>query len=89
MALKYTQIPISMTEYNEKMAKIIATPRPVHETLTELLNEAAKYRIVETDCNKCKNKCKWERDSIRICADFKPKVVRKGGQKNDIKRKKK
>lgn len=52
MALKNTQKPITMAEYNKKMDKIIDTDLPVHEKLIELLNEARKYRIVEANKTK-------------------------------------
>lgn len=47
MALKNTQIPITMTEYNKKMEKIIDMGLPVHEALVALINEASKYTITK------------------------------------------
>lgn len=76
MALKNTQIPITMKEYNNKMDKIIDMDLPVHEKLTALLNEASKYRVVDATItrksskrSRCKKKLKVYHDITCNCYD--------------------
>ena len=65
---------ITMEEYNKKMDKILNNPNlEVHEKLMLSMEEAAKYRIEETDCKGCKKQCKWERQSVWTCFDYEPK----------------
>ena len=74
MALKYTQKPITMAEYNKRMDKIIDNQLPVHEKLIALLEEAAKYKIVP------QNRTTVPKSRTTITRTRSKRVVRKGGQ---------
>lgn len=51
MALKNTQIPITMAKYEAIMGELITKNKdiPIHESVIKLLEEANKYRIVDAN----------------------------------------